>query len=162
MLSTENENLLILLENIEKTISNIYGSLAVNQAFGDEVRRFWATMMEAELEHAALFRNIREKAKHNEEIQIQLDFKMDTLQKSYQMIKRVQKIVLESEFAEKKAYTIGANIEEKLSEFSYCKRIKSTDKEIMEKIKKVDDDTKNHYFLLHNYSLDKKGSFSRP
>ena len=61
-----------------------------------------------------------------------------------------------------KAYTLGANIEEKLSEFSYCKRINSNNKEIMERIKKVDDDTKEHYFRLHNYSLDKKGSFSRP
>ena len=162
MLSKENENLLFLLENIEKAISNIYGSFAVNQAFGDEVRRFWATMMEAELEHAALFRNIREKAKNNEDVQIQLNFKTDILRKSYQMIRRLQKIVMESEFAEKKAYTLGANIEEKLSEFSYCKRIKSNNKEIMERIKKVDDDTKEHYFRLHNYSLDKKGSFRRP
>ena len=162
MLSKENENLLILLENIEKSISNIYGSLAVNQTFGGEVRRFWATMMEAELEHAALFRNIREKAKNNEDVQIQINLKMDTLRKSYQMIQRVQKIVMESQFAEKKAYTLGANIEEKLSEFSYCKRIKSNNKEIMERIKKVEDDTKKHYFLLHNYALDKKGSFSRP
>ena len=162
MLSKDDDNLLILLENIEKAISNIYGSLAVNQSFGDEVRKFWATMMEAELEHAALFRNIREKAKNNQDVQIQLNFKMDTLKKSYQMIQRVQKIVIDSVFAEKKAYTLGANIEEKLSEFSYCKRIKSNNKEIMERIKKVEDDTKEHYLLLHNYSLDKKGSFKSP
>ena len=162
MLSKETENLLILLENIEKAISNIYGSFAINQVFGDEVRRFWATMMEAELEHAALFRNIREKAKQMEDVQVQTNFKIDTLQKSYQMIKRVQKIVIESELPEKKAYTLGANIEEKLFEFSYCKRIKSNNKEIMKRIKKVEDETKEHYYLLHNYSLDEKGSFGRP
>ena len=160
MLSKETENLLILLESIEKAMSNIYGSLAINQTFGDEVRRFWATMMEAELEHGALFRNIREKAKHNEDVQVQPNFKMDILRKSYQMIKRVQRIVIESELSEKKAYTLGADIEEKLFEFSYCKRIKSNNKEIMKRIKKVEDETKEHYYLLHNYSLDGKGSFS--
>ena len=162
MLSKENENLLILLENIEKAISNIYGSFAINQAFGDEVSRFWATMMEAELEHAALFRNIKEKAKQKEDVQVQPSFNMDNLRKAYQRIKRVQKIVMESEFSEKKAYTLGANIEEKLFEFSYCKRLKSNNKDIMKRIKKVEDETKNHYFLLHNYSLDEKGSLSRP
>jgi len=154
MISKEIEKLLILLEKIEKTLSNIYGSFAVNQSFGDEVRRFWATMMEAELDHAALFRNIREKAKHNENVHIQLNFKMDFLRKSYQRIQRLQKIVMESEFSEKKAYTLGANIEEKLYEFSYCKRVTSNNKDLMNGIKKVDDDTKRHYFLLHNYSLD--------
>ena len=118
-------------------------------------------MMEAELEHAALFRNIREKAKQKEDVQVQPNFQMDNLRKAYQMVKRVQKIVMESEFSEKKAYTLGANIEEKLFEFSYCKRLKSNNKDIMERIKKVEDDTKEHYFLLHNYSLDEKGSFSQ-
>ena len=154
MISEEIEKLLILLEKIEKTMSEIYGSFALSESFGEEVRRFWATMMEAELEHAALFRNIREKAKHNDAVQIQLNFEMDILRKSYQRIQRLQKIVIESDFSEKKAYTLGANIEEKLYEFSYCKRVTSNNKDIMNGIKKVDDDTKHHYFLLHNYSLD--------
>jgi len=154
MISKEVEKKLILLEKIEKTISDIYGGLAVNQSFTDELKRFWATMMEAELQHAALFRNIREKAKYKKSIQIELNFKIDDLLKSIKMAKRAQKIVIESELSEKKAYTLGANIEEKLYEYSYFKRITSNDKDIMERIKKVDDDTKHHYFLLHNHSLD--------
>lgn len=154
MISIEIEKILILLEKIEKTMSDIYGSLAVNQSFGDKVSMFWATMMEAELKHAALFKNIREKAKHNEDVQIELNFNVDHLIKSYRKIKKAQKIVVESEFSEKKAYTLGANLEEQLSEFSYCKRVTSNNESIMKGIKKVDDDTKHHYFLLHNYSLD--------
>jgi len=119
MISKEVEKLLILLEKIEKTMANIYGSLAVNQSFGDAMKRFWATMVEAELEHAALFRNIRKKAKHDEAIQIDLNFNMDHLIKSYQKVKKVQKMVIESELSEKKAYILGANLEEKLHEFSY-------------------------------------------
>ena len=154
MLSKETEKLLILLEKTEQTMSEIYGSLAVNQSFGDDARRFWATMMDAELEHAALFRNIRKNARHNEDVQIESNINVDRLIKSYKKIKKVQKMVIENELSEKQAYTLGAGLEEKLYEFSYCKRLTSNNKKIMNGIKKVDDDTKHHYFLLHNYSLD--------
>ncbi|MFC1820528.1 hypothetical protein ACFLZG_05535 [Thermodesulfobacteriota bacterium] len=158
MISKEAEKLLILVEKIEKTMSEIYGSLAINQSFGDEVRRFWTTMMDSELEHVALFRNIRKKAQQDKAVQIELNFNANHLMKSYQKIKKVQKIVIGGELSEKQAYTLGANLEEKLHEFTFCKRIKSNNKNIMNGIRKVDEDTKHHYFLLHNYSLDGLGS----
>ena len=154
MISKEVEELLILLEEIEKAISNIYGTFSINESFIDEVRSFWAMMMEAELEHAALFRNIREEAKRKEGIQIELDFNVDYLQKTYKKIENIQKIITESKLPEKKAYTLGANIEETLYEYSYIKRVKSNDQGIMDRIKKVEEDTKKHYYLLHNYSLE--------
>lgn len=154
MILVEAEKILILLEKIEKAMSGIYGGFAVNQSFGDEVKGFWATMMAAELKHAALFRSIRARAKNNEAVQIELNFNTGHLIKSYKMIEKVHKIVLESELSEKKAYAIGADLEEKLYEFSYFKRVTSNNDDIMKGIKKVDDDTKHHHFLLHNYSLD--------
>ncbi|MFC1868227.1 hypothetical protein ACFL0H_08860 [Thermodesulfobacteriota bacterium] len=154
MLSKEVERILILLEKIERTMSNIYGSLAVNQSFTDEVRRFWATMMEAELEHAALFRNIKNQAKLNEAIEFELNFNIDYLLKTYQKIQKVEEIVRDSKLSERKAYTIGAKLEEDLYEFSYCKRIKSNDGNIMKEISRVDNDTKHHYLQLHNYSMN--------
>jgi hypothetical protein len=154
MISEEIEELLILLEEIEKSISNIYGTFAVNESFTDEAKSFWAMMMQAELEHAALFRNIREEAKNKEDVQIELNFDTDHLQKSYQEIKNTQRIVTEGEIPEKKAYALAANIEENLCEYSFIKRVKSNDRDIMKRINKVEEDTKKHYYLLHNYSLD--------
>ena len=157
MLSKSVEKRLILIEKIEKTMSDIYGSLAVNQAFTDEARRFWTTMMGAELEHAALFRNIRDKARHNKTVQIEINFDIDQLLKSYKIMQKAQKIIRDNEISEKQAYKLGFDLEEKLYEFSYCKRVKSNNSEIMKEIRKIDNDTKHHYILLHNCALKKLG-----
>ena len=154
MISEEIEELLILLEKIEKTISKIYGTFAIDESFTDEARSFWTMMMEAEIEHAALFKNIREEAKRKEDVQIELNFDMDYLLRSYEEIKNIQKTITVDNVPEKKAYAIASQIEENLYEYSYIKRVKSNDKEIMKIIEKVDEDTRQHYYLLHNYSLD--------
>ena len=145
MISKDTENLLIILETIEKTISNIYGSFAVNDTFTEDTRRFWATMIEAELEHAALFRNIREKAKHEEGIQLDLNFQLDQLRDSYKKIKVIEKKAVSEKLSEKKAFGLGAFIEEGLFEFSYSKRVQSNNQDVMQKIRKVENDTKQHY-----------------
>ena len=90
MITERVRKLLILLETIEKTVSNIYASLAVNQIFGAEARRFWATMMGAELLHASLFKEIREQAQKNVALQLDLRFKEEGLLKSYRMFKKVE------------------------------------------------------------------------
>jgi rubrerythrin len=158
MISKAADSLLVLLTNIEKALAGIYGSFAVSYGFTDEVRRFWATMMEAELEHAALFRNIRAKAKNDDTIQVEFNFTKEQLITSYKQIKRLEKYATGSEISEKKAYSLGVLMEEGLYEFSYTKRVSSNSREVMESIKKIEDDTKNHYVLLHNYSLGVKGA----
>jgi hypothetical protein len=162
MISQEVEKTLILLERIERTISNIYGSLAVNDSFNDRAQRFWATMLAAELEHAALFRNIREEGKHDEATQIELSFDVEQLGRSYKKIKKIEKKVITAEISEKDAYSLGAFIEESLYEYSYSKRVTSNNQSIQSKIEKVEEDTRQHYILLHNYSLNGINSFRGP
>jgi hypothetical protein len=162
MITKETDSLLVLMEKIERAISNIYGSFAVRDAFTDEARRFWASMIEAELEHAALFRNIREKASQDASVEVEIDINRERLQASYHKIKSIEKKVIANEIPASESYSIGAFIEEGLYEFSYSKRVASNSPDIMERIRQVEADTKQHYFLLHNYSLNGKGLFRRP
>ena len=150
------ENTLQILEKIERAIANLYGSFAVSDFFSDEVKRFWATMMAAELAHAELFKDIRERYKHDKTIHINLNFNTNHLIKSYQTIKNAQQSIINRGLSEKNAYALGAKIEENLYEYSYSKRVNTNKKEIADQIQKVEDETKHHYFQLHNYSLEYK------
>ncbi|MBW1800857.1 MAG: hypothetical protein JRJ85_09010 [Deltaproteobacteria bacterium] len=126
----------------------------MNDTFSEDTRRFWATMMEAELEHAALFRNIREKAKQDEDTQIDLNIQLDQLRDSYKKIKVIEQKAVSGDISDTKAFGLGAFIEEGLFEFSYSKRVRSNNPDVMKKIRKVENDTKQHYMLLHNYALE--------
>lgn len=161
MLSNKIDNLLILLEKTEKTISNIYGSFSLKKNFPSEVKDFWASMMKAELEHAKLFKTIREKVNLESSVTLEINFDLPKLQSSFKKLQILEKQAPKSKVSQTKAYSIGALIEEGLFEFSYSKRIKSNSKEIMKYIKKVENDTKQHYVSLHNYSLEKKAPIKR-
>lgn len=154
VISKETERLLTALERIESAVAKIYQAFAVSHDFTDSAKECWSSVLEAELKHARLFQELREKATQDGSIQVEVDFPLDQLKRVIQRFKRVRdEIVAGGVISESEAYSVGAFIEEVLTEFSFSKRVKTSDPNALKRIKEIENETRHHYILLHNRSL---------
>jgi hypothetical protein len=156
--SKEDERLLTALEKIESAVARIYQAFAECDRFTDSAKKCWSSIVEAELKHARLFRELRERAARDGSMRVEVEFPLDQLKRVIQRLKRVREKIARHPVSESEAYSVGAFIEETLSEFSFSKRVRTDDAHIRRRIKEVENDTQDHYILLHNCSLGRTGS----
>jgi bisphosphoglycerate-independent phosphoglycerate mutase (AlkP superfamily) len=158
----ETETLLSSLARIEAALAGLYEKFATNEQFSEPVRQFWGSTMNEELEHAKLFNAIREDLKKNPSIQIEVNFDSDRLRHVIKDFQNLKAEVFKKPLSEQRAYELGVYAEEKLSEFAFTKRISTDNRAIAERIKTVEEDTRRHQILLHNYSLGEKSPVRPP
>jgi len=156
--AADKEKALHMLEQIEATVADIYEAFSMKIGFPESAREFWSSMAEAEMTHAELFRTIRLRASLDP--LLDLDIHVDTrlLQAILKKVRTVEQKIRTEPISESRAYSLGAAIEETLSEFSHTKRIKTGASDILKGIRQVEEDTKHHYISLHNRALAHRGS----
>jgi rubrerythrin len=162
MISRKTENILITLAKIEATVARVYERFAKNDSYTDAAKDFWESTVKEELEHEKLFNKIREKAKRDGSIQIEINFDTEHLRKIINGFKKILKEVYKEVISESRAYELGALIEEKLYEFGFAKRIITEDEDIVRSIRQVVDDTRRHQRMLYNYSLGERSPLRPP
>ena len=118
--------------------------------------------MNEELEHSELFNAIREDLKNDPSIQIEMNFDSDRLRAIVSDFKDLKEEVFKKPLSEQRAYELGVYVEEKLCEFAYTKRISTDNGAIAGRIKTVEEDTRRHQILLHNYSLGRRSPVRPP
>lgn len=152
MISSETERILINLEKIEAGLSRIYGRLSRKAHFTGPVRRFWAELMEEELAHATVFRDLLKKGR--EEVSVQIEAKTDRkqLERFVEKVNDLLQEVRKEGLSESEAYSIGALIEAELDEAHFIGTVAVNDEEMIRKIRRMENDTKRHRMILVNYS----------
>ena len=160
--SQETETLLLSLARIEAALAGLYEEFATNEQFSEPAREFWVSTMKEELEHAHLFNAIREDLKKDPSIQIEVNFESDRLRAVIRDFEGLKAEAFKKPISEQKAYELGVYAEERLSEFAFTKRISTDDRAIADRIKTVEQDTRRHQILLHNYSLGEKSPVRPP
>jgi hypothetical protein len=162
MISRNTENILITLAKIEATVARVYERFARNDNYTDAAKEFWESTVKEELEHERLFNKIREKAKRDGSIKIEINFDTEHLRKIINDFKKILKEVSKEVIPESRAYELGAFIEENLYEFGFAKRIITEDEDIVRRIRQVVDDTRRHQRMLYNYSLGERNPLRPP
>ena len=152
MISRKVDNLLINLANIERGIGRIYEYLAQQEAFTPQVKRFWRTIMEEELIHEKIFKDIREKANADDSFEIEIDTDLDELKAFVQKLKTLLEKIRKEGVSESEAYSFGATIEIEIDEASFLKKIKTNDPDITKLVNRIDSDTQKHRVMMVNYS----------
>ena len=156
MISKETESLLVNLAKIETAIARIYEKFATNGNFTESAKKFWTSTMVDEFKHAKLFESILKKSKKDDSIRIEVNVDNAFLRNTIKELRKILKEVNEGEVSESRAYELGAFIEEGIFEFGFSRRITTDNKNLANNIKEVEEDTKRHHLLLHNFSLGEK------
>ncbi|MBN2125279.1 MAG: hypothetical protein JW821_13360, partial [Deltaproteobacteria bacterium] len=116
MISAETEKLLSNLENIETGLSRVYGHLSRKEHFSSPVKKFWTTLMEEELVHASVFRELLKKSREEASFQVEAKTDRTRLEAFVEKVNDLLKKVKKEDLSESEAYTIGALIEAELDE----------------------------------------------
>ncbi|MFO7598725.1 MAG: hypothetical protein R6X27_02820 [Candidatus Desulfacyla sp.] len=152
MISPKIDNLLVNLAKIERGIARVYEYLSKLETFTPPVRRFWKTIMEEELVHEKIFKDIRERARVDDSFQIEIDTDLDELKGIVQKLNTLLDDIKKSAVSESQAYSFGATIEVEIDEANFLKKIKANDPEITKRLNRVDSETQKHRVMMVNYS----------
>ena len=152
MITNRTNTLLVNLAKIEKGVSKIYELLSKREGFTSPVQKFWKTLMEEELTHAKIFDDIREKGRVEDTFQVEIDADLDELKGFVQRVKKAIIKIAAEDVSESEAYSFGAIIEAEFDEAAFIKKIKTNDKGVAKRVKRIDEETKKHRMVLMNYS----------
>lgn len=152
MLSRKSDNLLVNLAKIERGIARVYEYLSKLETFTPPVRRFWGAIMEEELVHEKIFKDIREKAIADDSFEIEIDTDLDELKAIVQKLNTLLENMKTSDVSEGEAYSFGATIEVEIDEANFLKRITANDPAITKMINRIDSETQKHRVMMVNYS----------
>jgi len=152
MLSCRMDNLLVNLAKIERGIARVYEYLSKLETFTPPVRRFWKTIMEEELVHEKIFKDIRERARVDDSFQIEIDTDLDELKAIVQKLNTLLENIKNSDVSECEAYSFGATIEVEIDEANFLNMIRTNDPKITQWVKRIASETKKHRVMMVNYS----------
>ena len=151
MLSRNLDNLLVNLAKIERGLARVYEYLSKFETFTSPVRRFWKTIMEEELVHEKIFKDIRERARVEDSFQIEINTDLDELKAFVHKLNTLLADIKKSDVSESEAYSFGATIEVEIDEANFLKRVKTNDPEISKMLKRIDSETQKHRVMMVNY-----------
>lgn len=151
MPDNERDQLLLGLIKIESVLNRLYSRFAAQKNFSPPVKRFWETIALEERLHADTLSGIRRQI-NDGGINIDIDIKIEKLKEFIANLNLLIKKASKDDMTESQAYSLGAQIEADLNESCFTKLIKTTDKEIIELLKGIENDTKKHRVILVNYS----------
>ncbi len=151
MLSSEKERLISNLINIELAFEKMYNRFSARKNFTVPVQNFWRTIALEEALHAEILDKIHQGIKEDK-ISIIIDIKLETLKKFIEKVNGLIKEASLEDLTETEAYSLGAALEVELDESGFTKMIKTTDQNINQMLKRVENDTKKHRVMLVNYS----------
>ncbi len=152
MLTRKMENLLTNLAKIERGISRIYEYLSTREDFTPPVKRFWKNIMEEELVHEKIFKEVQERARTEDAFQIEIDADINDLKAFVAKLNSLLTDIKKPDVSESEAYTVGATIEAEIDEAHFLSMIRTSDPEIDRKVKRIESDTQKHRMMIINYS----------